>query len=119
VTVGGKEVTMTITDTLIPYYYWFKTGFGEMSLPLGLFNFATIIIIALTQKGIYIPLFAIPIIAVVVIIGCVFIGWFLQHYGINGRIATLVIQKQNPELDQLCRGVKELVDESRNNRGNK
>ena len=104
---------MTFTDTIIPYYYWFKSGFGEISLPMGLINLALLIVTMMTVKGIYIPMWIIPIIAVVVIIGCTFVGWFFQHYEINGRIATLVIQKQNPELDQLCKGVKELVERSR------
>ena len=92
---------MTTVDTLIPYYYWFKSGFGEISLPMALVNLAMLITTLLTVKGIYIPLWVIPVIAVFVIGGCVFVGWFMQTYEINSRINSLVNQKQNPEIKSM------------------
>jgi len=97
---------MTLTDKLIPYYYWFKNGFGEISLPLGLFNFATIVIIAFTQKGIEISLYAVPFIALGIIIGLVFVGWFMEHYDVNSRLAIHAITKQNPMLNEMCEDIK-------------
>lgn len=97
---------MTVVDKLIPLYYWFKTGFGETSIPLALVNFTTIVFVALTQRGIEISLLTIPLIASGIMVGVVFIGWFMEKYDVNSRLATHAITKQNPMLNEMYDDIK-------------
>lgn len=94
-------VSVTFTDVLIPYYVWFKFGFYDASLPIALLNFVTIVVVLFTQKGIEIPTVVIPVIASLMIVGCTFWGWFLQHYGISERMASYLNQNQNPEIREI------------------
>jgi hypothetical protein len=102
---------MTLTDKLIPIYYWFKTGFSEVSLPIALFNFTTIIFVALTQRGIEITLIAIPLIGACIGIGVIVIGRFMERYEINSRLATHAIEKQNPVLKEMYEMLKKMEKE--------
>lgn len=102
---------MTLVDTIIPYYYWFKNGFGEISVPMALVNLALLVVTMITVKGIYIPLWIVPIIAVVVICACVGVGWFFEKYDINSRIATHVTKKQNPMLNEMFEILKKMEKE--------
>lgn len=97
---------MTLTDNLIPYWYWLKCGLAEISLPMSIVNFLMIVILMFSTKGIDITMYAIPIVCAVMIAGLTFIGWFGQHYGIYGRINTLINQKMNPEMKQISDDVK-------------
>lgn len=99
---------MTIADVLIPYYYWFKNGFGEISLPMGLISFASIIIVLLAQKGIEISMIMIPFVAVAICGLCTGIGWFMQTYDINSRMAILVTTKQHPMLNEMYEDIKSI-----------
>lgn len=99
---------MTIADTLIPYYYWFKSGFGEISIPIGLVNFSLLAITLMTVKGISISMWLIPVVVIAIAVCCTGIGWFNQIYEVNSRMASLVNQKQNPEIKQMSDDIKEI-----------
>lgn len=58
---------MTSVDNLIPYYYWFKSGFGEISVPIAFINMSVLIITMLTVKGFFVTMWFIPVIGASVI----------------------------------------------------
>ena len=97
---------MTATDSFIHIYYWLKCGLSEISLPMSVINFVTIITVLFTQKGIFVPMWVIPVVAIVVIAGCVFIGWFNQKYDIYSRTNSIINQQMNPEIKQISDDVK-------------
>ena len=102
---------MTSGDKIVTYYYWTRSGFGELAMPLALINFASIIVVMLTQKGITIPMWTIPIVAIVVGVVACTNGWFFQRYEIYSRMASLVNQKQNPEMKQVSDDVIKIKTE--------
>ena len=97
---------MTLTDNLIPYWYWLKCGLAEISLPMSIVNFLMIVILMFSTKGIDITMYAIPFVCAVMIAGLTFIGWFGQHYEIYGRINSLINLEMNPEMKQISDDVK-------------
>jgi hypothetical protein len=101
---------MTFADRLIPYYWWFKSGFAETSLPLSMVNLALLIITMLTVRGINIPLLMLPVIAGAVILFCIGVGWFFETYGITGRLNSRITTKQNPEIYEMCQNVKKIIE---------
>ena len=104
-----REISiMTLTDKLIPYYYWFKTGFGEISIPIAFINMSALIITMITVKGFYISMWFIPIIGVCVIVGCSFVGWFFVKFQINSRTNSMINTQMNPEIKQISDDVKQI-----------
>ncbi len=97
---------MTVVDRLIPYWYWLKCGLAEVTLPMSIVNFLMIVILMFSTKGIDITMYAIPFVCAIMIAGFTFVGWFGQHYGIYGRINTLINQEMNPEMKQISDDVK-------------
>ncbi len=97
---------MTTADKLIPFYFWFKSGFGEISVPIAFINMSVLIITMLTVKGFFVTMWFIPVIGAGVIGTCVFVGWFFQHYQITSRTSTMINQKMNPEIKQISDDVK-------------
>jgi hypothetical protein len=96
---------MTTTDYLIPYYVWFTYGFGVISILMGIMNFGMLAITLITVKGIYIPLWMIPVVAGVMVIICVCVGRFFEKYGIWDRVTSHQNKNANPESVQICRDV--------------
>lgn len=102
----GPVLLMTLTDILIPVYYWFKSGFGEISVPIAFVNMAILIVTILTVKGFFITMWLIPIIGLTAVMICILVGWFFQHYAITSRTATMINQKMNPEIKQISDDIK-------------
>jgi hypothetical protein len=101
---------MTATDFAIPYYVRFWWGFGYVSILLGIVNFGLNIVTAITVKGIYIPLWVIPLVAGGVILFCISVGLFSERYDIENRISTHKNLQSNPEFKQMCLDIKEIKD---------
>ena len=101
-------MTDTLCDSIIPYIYWFENGFGKLSLPMAIANMVLIIITVITVKGIEFSLLYVPPIILVVVAGCVAVGWFLERYSINSRIATHVTKNQNPMLNEMYEDIKSI-----------
>jgi hypothetical protein len=92
---------MTITDRLIPYYYWFKYGYAELMIPVAIVNITFVAITLITVKGISIPLWleiGLPISAG---IACIVIGWFMQRYNITARVNSVANLYNNAELRKI------------------
>lgn len=99
---------ITPTDRIIPFYVRFMWGFGYISVLIGLINFGMNLITMVTVKEIYIPLWVIPIVGGIIILGCTYIGWYFEKYNIQNRITSHLNQAANPEFTQLCKDVKEI-----------
>jgi len=98
---------MTLVDRLIPFYARFLMGFAILAIGIGIIGFCMNFITLLTVKQIYFPSGGLPVMFLVLVISCVFVGWFSEHYKIQDRINTHTITKTNPEI----RGIKQTVNE--------
>ena len=47
-----NELTMTLTDRLVPFYVWFVLGFGIIAILIGIVNFGMNVVTMFTVKGI-------------------------------------------------------------------
>ena len=97
---------MTLTDSLIPYYVRFQWGYGYISLLLALASFGMSIITMITVKGIYIPLWLIPVVGCLVILLCVGIGYFCEKFDIQNRMSSHSNKTSNPEFKKLCEDIE-------------
>jgi uncharacterized membrane protein AbrB (regulator of aidB expression) len=92
---------VTITDKLIPVYVWFTYGFGTVQLPMGIVNLVLIITTLITVKGIYVPIWILPVVVVVVAAGCILLGYWFTKYGIWNRTTSYTNQNANPEIAKI------------------
>ena len=101
---------MTTADRLIPFWVRFQWGFGYISILMGLVSFGMSIVTMITVKGIYIPLWTIPIVATMVLALCTMIGYYFEKYDIQNRISSHSNQNANPEFVQMIRDIKEIKE---------
>jgi hypothetical protein len=99
---------VTLVDRVIPLYIWFIWGFGFLSVFIGLINFGMSIVTMITVKGIYIPLWIIPIVAGSVFLLCTFLGFIAERYDVWNRITSHQNLNANPEFKKLCTDVAAL-----------
>lgn len=99
---------MTVVDRLIPYYVWFIIGFGIVSVLLGVVNFGMIMFTLITVKGIYVPIYAVGIVAAAIIAFCIWLGWFFERHAIQNRITSHTNKRLNTEFDKLCGDVQQI-----------
>ncbi len=99
---------MTIIDRIIPIYVWFGWGFSTLGVFFSMINFGVAIITMITVKGIYVPLWMIPVIGVFIIALCTVTGYIAEKYAVWNRITSHMNQNANPEIKQLCADVAEL-----------
>jgi len=98
----------TLTDKLVPVYVWFLYGFGLVSIIISIINFGANQVTMITVKGIYVPLWMVPIVGVSLIVICVMIGYNFEKYQVWNRITSHQNQNMNPEIKQLSADVKEI-----------
>jgi hypothetical protein len=97
---------MTVTNKLIPFYVWFLMGFGIVSILMGIINFGMNIVTMFTVKGIFMPLWAIPIAMIILTATCIAIGWFFETYTIQTRISSHTNRNLNSEFNQMIGDIK-------------
>ena len=100
---------MTIVDKLIPYYSRFLMGFSTLAIAIGIVQFCMNFVTLLTVKGIYFPAEGIVLLGAMLIGGCVFLGWFWEHFDIQDRINKHTITKTNPVLRDIQENQKEVL----------
>jgi hypothetical protein len=98
----------TSTDKLIPYYVWFIYGFSTISIFMGIINFGMVMITTITVKGIFVPIWMVPVIGCLLGIICISVGHYFEKYSISNRISSHQNQNMNPEIKQLSDDVKEI-----------
>jgi hypothetical protein len=96
----------TITDRLIPYYVWFLYGFGLISVFITVVNFGANQVTMITVKGIFVPLWMVPVVGITIIIFCIVLGYYFEKYHVWNRITSHQNQNMNPEIKQLSDDVK-------------
>jgi len=101
---------MTLADKLIPQYVRFTWGYSYINLVIAITSFGLNIITVVTVKGIYMPLWILPIIGVTIIIIGGLIGFYFEKKGVINRINSHANQNANPEFLRLCKDVKEIKD---------
>ena len=99
-------MTPTLTDRIVPWYTRFVYGFGIISILIGIVNFGMLAITMITVKGIYIPLWMIPVFAFIVGIFCTASGWFFEKYEIWNRITSHQNKNTNPEFKGLLKDIE-------------
>lgn len=100
------RLSMTVTNKLIPFYVWFLMGFGIVSILMGIINFGMNIVTMFTVKGIFMPLWAIPIAMIILTATCIAIGWFFETYTIQTRISSHTNRNLNSEFNQMIGDIK-------------
>ena len=73
---------------------------------MGLISFGMALITMITVKGIYVPLWIIPIAGFAIVVMYIIIGWIFEHYDIWSRINSHYNQRQNPEIKQMSEDIK-------------
>ena len=99
---------MTIVDRTIPYYSRFLMGFSTVAIGIGIIGFCMQFVTLLTVREITFPWFGVPIMFFGFIFGCIFVGWFWEHFGIQDRINKHTITKTNPVLRDIASDVCEI-----------
>jgi uncharacterized membrane protein YidH (DUF202 family) len=99
---------MTIIDKTIPFYVWFATAFGLISMVIGIANFAMLFVTLITVKGYDIPAIAIPAITIVLLGGCIALGFVMERYNFQNRVYRHVNTNQNPQMKQISEDVSEI-----------
>jgi fatty acid desaturase len=84
---------------------WFYQGFQPVSAAIALVNFAVIINLWMTAKGIAISSLMIPILATAVLVVCIVAGWFQHHFRIQALMLSYVNNEQNSELTSIQKKV--------------
>jgi len=99
---------MTLADKLIPQYVRFTWGYNYVNLVIALVSFGINIITVATVKGIYMPLWILPIIGVIIVLFCAALGYYFEKKDIIKRMVSHSNKNANPEFVQLCKDVKEI-----------
>jgi uncharacterized membrane protein (DUF106 family) len=94
----GKSEPEERIDIVIPFYVWFVLGFGIISVLIGIINFSVNLVTMLTVKGIFIPVWAIIILAVIMVGFCVLVGYIFEKYKLWDKINSHQNQNMNPEI---------------------
>ena len=98
-------------------YQWLTFGVGLVGLLMGIASFCMNATTLATVKGMYVPLWEVPIVFLIIIVGCIFIGWAWEHFkfweSVNSRSQNL----QNKEfvimyaqINQNTKNIKKLMD---------
>ena len=99
---------MTLVDKLIPFYVWFLFGFAILSVIMGIANFGMVAITLMTVKGLYVPTWAIVLVAGLVISLCIIIGYTFEKYSIWDRITHHQNEKNNPQLRIIMKDLQDI-----------
>lgn len=99
---------MTIADNLIPYYVRFLWGFGYLSVIMSLVSFGMSLVTMITVKGFYMPLWLIPVVAILVVGLCTAIGVYAEKFDVQNRIGSHINKKANPELTDMAKDIVEI-----------
>jgi hypothetical protein len=105
---------VTLVDRAIPLYVWFAAAFGMISMILGALNFGMLAVTLITVKGIYIPTWMIPVVAITIIAYCIIMGFIMEKYDIMNRILNHQNRNQNPQMKQISEDVaaiKKMLEE--------
>lgn len=105
---GYGDILMTIVDKTIPFYVWFATAFGLISMVIGIANFAMLLVTLITVKGFYIPTIAIPVLTIMLLAGCIALGFVMERYDFQNRVYQHVNTNQNPQMKQISEDVGEI-----------
>jgi membrane-bound ClpP family serine protease len=95
-----------VVDRVIPFYVWFGYGFATISVFIGIINFGMLVVTMITVKGIYVPSWAVVILALLVFVVCVSTGYLFDKYKIWKRITSYQNIHANPELKGIYDDVK-------------
>ena len=101
-------LSMTLVDRCVPFYVWFLIGFSIFSIIMGIVNFGMVGLTLLTVKGISVPSWVIIVIASLIVIFCISIGYIFERYSIMDRIAHWQNDKYNPQMRQVLAELAEI-----------
>jgi phosphate/sulfate permease len=79
---------MTFADFLIHQQFRFEIGTGKIGYYVSLLSLGIAITTLLTVKGIFVPLWAIVPLAIVMVIGIVIFGYYLERKDVIARLNT-------------------------------
>lgn len=96
---------MTFTDRLVPVWVWFLYGIGLVQQILGTAALVISLATYATVKGIYVPVWSIPIAIVGLSLGVIVLGKMLVMFDIQNRIQTYINQNANPEIAEMHREI--------------
>lgn len=85
----------------------FVWGFGILAVWIGLLNFGMAIVTMVTVKGVYIPLWAIPAVAIGVLVFCTLIGHYFEKWDIWNRMTSHGNKAANPEISEILTNTSE------------
>lgn len=96
---------MTVVDRCIPLYVWFAAAFGPMAMVISAINFGMIVVTLITVKGIYVPSWMVPVVAISIVLFSVATGYVMERYDIMNRILYHQNLNQNPQMKQISEDV--------------
>jgi hypothetical protein len=114
----NQPTALSKIDKLVPLYVWFILGFGIISVLIGIINFSVNLVTMLTVKGIFIPVWAIIVLAAIMIGICILVGYSFEKYRIWDKINSHQNQNMNPEIRAAAKYSKKVDAEMQNIKSN-
>jgi hypothetical protein len=91
-------------------YQWLTFGVGLVGLLMGIASFCMNATTLATVKGIYVPMWQVPIVFLIILLGCVFIGWAWDHFQFWSAVNSRSNDVQNPQFKELCEDIKKIKE---------
>jgi hypothetical protein len=86
----------------------FFTGFGMISVFMGIVGFGMSLVTMITVKGIYIPAWVIAVIGIMLIVSCWYSGYWYEMIAMWKYEISHTNNVLNPEMLKLCTEVSEI-----------
>jgi hypothetical protein len=93
-------------DKIVPAYVWFVYGFGTVQLPLGIVSLVVTITTLITVKGIYIPMWMLPVSVLIITVFCTILGYLMTKHGIWNKTTSYANRAANPEISRMCKDLE-------------
>jgi hypothetical protein len=106
--IAAGRGTKDIINKYVPVQLWFEFGFNKLSLLMAAFNTGMLVITMITVKGIYIPLWMLPIAVTLLILTCIIVGYYFDRWGIWKELISRQNRYMNPEFVKLCEDVEKI-----------